>query len=420
MMRWLCFAIVLLAAPVCAQSVPVIPYESVPNAVRLPPNMYLGEVAGVAVNSKKHVFVYSRGNTSGPAFGASASQLLEFAPDGRYLREIGRNLYAWAFAHTVRIDKQDNIWATDKGSDMVVKFTPDGRVDMVFGRKQEASDEAAPHKRSGPPPKHEDGRFRQPTDVTWDPAGNTFISDGYVNARVAKVDKNGNWLKSWGERGDKPGEFNTPHSIAADAQGNIYVGDRGNGRIQVFDGDGKFLREIKIDVPFDRNAARAAIGNKPPEDVKGTQAPRRALGDLYHAGTEADSLQRGCLSRAHLQVDSGRHAAWRARRSRQTAQTVRLDSRDGLPVGKRALRRRSVKLARAEIDSSPRSGNRHGALRRGSIGDFVVGRAKIFRRDLNALSVEAQHLDVTTLVSASFRSVPWHKHWRGMEPNLYP
>ena len=76
-MRWLCFAIVLLAAPVCAQSVPVIPYESVPNAVRLPPNMYLGEVAGVAVNSKKHVFVYSRGNTTGPAFGASAQEQME-------------------------------------------------------------------------------------------------------------------------------------------------------------------------------------------------------------------------------------------------------------------------------------------------------------------------------------------------------
>ena len=87
------------------------------------------------------------------------------------------------------------------------------------------------------------------------------------------MDKNGNWLKSWGERGDKPGEFNTPHTIAADAQGNIYVGDRGNGRIQVFDGDGKFLREIVIKVPFDRNTARPAIGNMPAEDVKGTQAP---------------------------------------------------------------------------------------------------------------------------------------------------
>jgi len=267
------FVALFFTSTVNAQSVPVIPYDSVPNAIRLPQNMYFGEAAGVAVNSKKHVFVFSRGNTNGPAFGAAAAQLLEFAPDGRYLREIGKNLYAWAFAHTVRIDKQDNIWATDKGSDMVVKFTPEGRVDMVFGRKQEASEEAVPHKRTGPPPKHEDGRFRQPTDVTWDPAGNAFISDGYVNSRVAKVDKDGNWVKSWGERGDKPGEFNLPHTIAADAQGNIYVGDRSNGRIQVFDGDGKFLREIRIDVPFDRNKARAAIGNKPPEDVKGTSAP---------------------------------------------------------------------------------------------------------------------------------------------------
>jgi len=267
------FVALFFTSTVNAQSVPVIPYDSVPNAIRLPQNMYFGEAAGVAVNSKKHVFVFSRGNTNGPAFGAAAAQLLEFAPDGRYLREIGKNLYAWAFAHTVRIDKQDNIWATDKGSDMVVKFTPEGRVDMVFGRKQEASEEAVPHKRTGPPPKHEDGRFRQPTDVTWDPAGNAFISDGYVNSRVAKVDKDGNWVKSWGERGDKPGEFNLPHTIAADAQGNIYVGDRSNGRIQVFDGDGKFLREIRIDLPFDRNKARAAIGNKPPEDVKGTSAP---------------------------------------------------------------------------------------------------------------------------------------------------
>jgi len=266
-------ALVFLSSAAWAQNVPVIRYDSVPNFLRLPQNMYFGEVAGVALTAKKNILVYSRGNTTGPAFGASASQLLEFTPDGRYQREIGKNLYAWAFAHTVRVDKQDNIWTTDKGSDMVVKFTPDGRVDMVFGRKQEASDEAVPHKRTGPPPKHEDGRFRQPTDVAWDSAGNAFISDGYVNARVAKVDKNGNWVKSWGEKGDKAGEFNTPHSIATDAQGNVYVGDRGNGRIQVFDGDGKFLREIRINVPFDWASARSAIGNKPAEDVKGTQAP---------------------------------------------------------------------------------------------------------------------------------------------------
>jgi hypothetical protein len=103
--------------------------------------------------------------------------------------------------------------------------------------------------------------------VTWDPAGNAYISDGYINSRVAKVDKNGNWIKSWGDRGDQPGFFNTPHSIAADAQGNIYVADRFNRRIQVFDGEGKLLRVITIDVPFDRNA-KPAIGNKPDPDAK--------------------------------------------------------------------------------------------------------------------------------------------------------
>jgi DNA-binding beta-propeller fold protein YncE len=160
----------------------------------------------------------------------------------------------------VKIDPQDNIWVTDKGSDMVIKFNPEGRVVLVFGRKQEASDEGTePLKHVKPPLPPVDGLFRQVTDVTWDAAGNTYISDGYVNSRVAKVDKDGNWLKSWGEPGSGPGQFNVPHSIAADAQGNIYVADRGNRRIQVFDGDGKFLRQMTIDVPVDPNA-RPPIG----------------------------------------------------------------------------------------------------------------------------------------------------------------
>jgi DNA-binding beta-propeller fold protein YncE len=259
------FGLLLLSiAPSMAQqAVPEIPFDSVPNPLKLPTDLYLGEVTGVAVNSKGHVFVFSRGNTTGPAYAAAAAQLLEFGPDGKFIREIGKNLYAWSFAHAVRIDKDDNIWVIDKGSDMIIKFNPAGRVTMVFGRKQEASDrETGPLEHPVPPKTAEDGRFRQPTDVAFDPAGNIFISDGYINSRIAKADKNGNWIKSWGERGNKPGEFNTPHSIAADAQGNIYVADRGNGRIQVFDSDGKFLRVMKIDVPFD-DSARPAIGNKP-------------------------------------------------------------------------------------------------------------------------------------------------------------
>src|SRR5580693_1818615 len=262
------------AGQLFAQQPPEIRYTSVPDLLKLPPDIYLGEVAGVAVNSKGHVFVLSRGNSTGPAYGASGAQLLEFDAGGKFLREIGHNLYAWSFAHTVKVDPQDNIWVTDKGSDMVIKFNPAGRVVMVFGRKQEASDESTgPLKHPHPPLPPIDGQFRQVTDVAWDPAGNAYISDGYINSRVAKVDKNGKWLMSFGEPGNQPGQFNTPHSIASDAQGNIYVADRGNRRIQVFDGDGKFLRQITIDVPFDYATAVAAIGKKPGPDATGTMAP---------------------------------------------------------------------------------------------------------------------------------------------------
>ena len=146
--------------------VPDIQYHSVPDFLHLPPDIFFGEVAGIAVNSKNHIFVFSRGNTTGPAYGAAAAQLLEFDRDGKFLREIGHNLYAWSYAHTVKIDPQDNIWVTDKGSDIVVKFTPEGRVSMVFGRKQEASDDGTgPIKEVEPSLPPEDGLFRQVTDV---------------------------------------------------------------------------------------------------------------------------------------------------------------------------------------------------------------------------------------------------------------
>jgi len=276
MTRGLIALLLLISSPALAQQTPPsIPFDSVANALRLPHNMYFGEASGVAVNSKGHVFVLSRGNTSGPAYAAAAAQLLEFDNKGAFVGEMGKNLYAWSFAHAVRVDPQDNIWVTDKGSDMVIKFDPEGRVLMVFGRKQEASDEeTGPLKHPKPPLPAEDGRFRQVTDVAFDKNGNTFISDGYINSRVAKVDKDGNWVKSWGDRGKGPGQFNTPHSIATDADGNVYVADRGNHRIQVFDGDGKFLRQFTIDVPVPSDA-KPAIGKIPDEAMVagGTFAP---------------------------------------------------------------------------------------------------------------------------------------------------
>src|ERR1700761_6868918 len=215
MKRALIGLLLLAAAPALAQqNVPTIPFDSVPNLLHLPHNMYLGEASGVAVNSKGHIFVLSRGNTNGPAYAAAAAQLLEFDASGKFIGEMGKNLYAWSFAHAVKADPQDNIWVTDKGSDMVIKFDPEGHVLMVFGRKQEASDEdTEPLKHVKPPLPADDGRFRQVTDMAFDKAGNTFISDGYINSRVAKVDKDGNWIKSWGDRGTGPAQFNTARSV---------------------------------------------------------------------------------------------------------------------------------------------------------------------------------------------------------------
>jgi sugar lactone lactonase YvrE len=252
------------SSAVPSKTVPEIQFDSVADFLKLPAGMNFGEVSGVAVNSKGHVFVFTRSNSaSGPAYAPTAAQLLEFGPKGEFIREVGKGLYGWSFAHTVRVDKDDNIWAVDKGSDLVIKFNPAGRVVWVFGRRSEsADDEAKAWEHPDPPLPAIDGRFRQPTDVAWDAEGNIYISDGYVNSRVAKYDRNGDWLKSWGDKGTAPGQFRLPHAIAVDKDNHIYVGDRSNRRIQVFDTEGKFLRMFTIDVPPPAGA-KPVNGNTP-------------------------------------------------------------------------------------------------------------------------------------------------------------
>ena len=256
----------LLAAPASAQqqTAPELQFDSVPDFIKLPAGMNFGEVPGVAVNSRGHIFVFTRSNSAnGPAYAPAAAQLLEFGPNGEFIGEVGKGLYGWAFAHSVRIDKDDNIWAIDKGSDMIIKFNPQGRVQWVFGRRQEsAEEETGPHEHVDPPLPHADGLFRQPTDVAWDSQGNTYITDGYINSRVAKYDRNGDWVKSWGEKGTAPGQFQLPHAIAIDRNNNIFVGDRTNRRIQVFDTEGKFQRMFTIDIP-PVAGTKAVNGNTP-------------------------------------------------------------------------------------------------------------------------------------------------------------
>jgi len=167
----LCSGRVFAQAKAKAQNVPEIPFDTVPNFLKMPPNLYLGEAMGVATNSKGHVFVYTR---------SANTRLFEFDQNGNYVRELGEGNYGFEFAHSVRVDPQDNIWAVDEGTNMVIKFNPAGRIVMVIGRHPEAV--AGATATGGPTPPAEKYVLGRPTDVGWDPEGNIFVSDGYQSS----------------------------------------------------------------------------------------------------------------------------------------------------------------------------------------------------------------------------------------------
>jgi sugar lactone lactonase YvrE len=294
-------AALALGASLIAQSpAPDIPFDSNPDLLKFPDNIHLGEAAGVATNSKGHIFVYTRTGAAHAALGAnrtfykSGSRLFQFDQTGKFVKEIGVGVYGLNFAQAVRIDPQDNIWVVDQGSTNVIKFDPDGKIQLVLSRKPEAisvrpaagrgagpggggpegrgaagapqatgrgadaagapagAPQAGGGGRPGPPGPPGTGipgdSFTRTADVAWDRAGNIYVADGVGattgNARVAKFDKDGHFLKSWGFRGTEPGQFNSLRGIALDAQGNVYVADAGNKRIQVFDGDGSPKTQI--------------------------------------------------------------------------------------------------------------------------------------------------------------------------------
>ena len=245
---------------------PEIPFDSVPDFLKLPAGMNFGEVPGVAVNSRGHVFVFTRSNSaSGPAYAPAAAQLLEFGPKGEFVREIGKGLYGWSFAHT-RAHRQGRQHLGRRQGlrhDHQVQPGRPRRL-MVFGRRKEsADDETKPWEHVDPPLPRVDGLFRQPTDVAWDSDGNIYISDGYVNSRVAKYDKNGDWVKSWGEQRDRAGAV--PHAArhrGGPQQQRLRRRSRRTGASRSSIPNGKFLRMFTIDVPPDPGT-RAVNGNTP-------------------------------------------------------------------------------------------------------------------------------------------------------------
>src|SRR3984957_4892684 len=213
------------------------------------PDHTIGETEGVSMNSKGHLFVYSRTGKGGSSRGGTAAELFEFDKNLKSIKLWGPHISAASFAHSVRVDKHDNVWMVDEGSGMIVKFDPEGIVKMTLGRKPEAIDYLERYLERGEKvteryPVGSMGTFDRETDIAWDAQDNMFISDGYGNSRFVKIAKDGTWVKAVGTHGSGENQFSTPHGISTDAQGNVYVADRGNFRIQVYDNDLNFKKSI--------------------------------------------------------------------------------------------------------------------------------------------------------------------------------
>jgi DNA-binding beta-propeller fold protein YncE len=233
------FLTLLLSTAACLGQIPALNYRVDPDWPLLPPGKNFKETAGVAVDSFNHVYVFHR----------SDEAILVFLPNGTFQRSFGHGLFDRP--HSVRIDREGIVWAVDDGAHTVIKMDRGGRVRMVLGRYRTTSDAKStmPDGSAGGALRglRDEGvvRFHRPTDVAFGPNGDIFVADGYGNSRVVKFSKDGKFLKEWGKRGSAPGDFHTPHSIAVDKQGRVYVADRENYRVQVFDSEGTFVSEWK-------------------------------------------------------------------------------------------------------------------------------------------------------------------------------
>lgn len=212
------------------------PYRTIENWAVLPNGRTWGSTAGVAVDRKGNIWVAERCGANSCA-GSNLAPILEFSPSGKLLTSFGAGMFV--FPHGITVDKDGNVWVTDgqgangKGQ-QVFKFSPKGQVLMTLGKAGVAGDS--------------EDTFNQPSAVAIAANGDIFVADGHggnSNARIVKFSKDGKFILTWGKKGSAPGEFNIPHALAFDSSGRLFVADRGNNRIQIFDQQGKFIDQWK-------------------------------------------------------------------------------------------------------------------------------------------------------------------------------
>ena len=337
-----CAVLTFAAGPAFAQQkatitgVPEIPFTSVPNFLKLPAGESLGESVAVATNSKGNIFVYHRRDTT---------RLFEFDKNGTFIREIGKGYYGFEFAHSVRVDKDDNIWTVDEGTNMVTKFSPEGKVLMVIGRRPPAVD--GPVVTPGPNPPAQKYILCRPTDVGLDPQGNIFVSDGYCNNRVVKYDKNGRFVAQAGSEkaGNELGEFNLPHGLQVDERGHVWVADRTNNRYQELDNDLKPIKEITNLGTGWTLCISAGIASVPLllqlEPERQSAGSWENTGEIYKTELDGTVLGKfGKPGKSRARLPGGPH--------------------DRLPQSQRDHPRRNRIVARAEIHSAADAGAHRG------------------------------------------------------------
>jgi hypothetical protein len=236
-----------------AAQAPPTPYHEVKDWSKLPDGERWGHVFGVGIDSHNNVWVLDRCGESS-CVTSNADPIREFDSSGKFVKSIGGGMFV--FPHSLLVDKEDNIWVTDCGvkdgrGNQVLKLDPSGKVLLTLGKKGVLG---------GSP-----DNFVGPTDVAISASGDIFVADGHAalklgggqfygfaddsqsgsRMRILRFDKNGKFILAWGKEGSGPGEFNVPHGIAIDSMGRVFVADRGNNRIQIFDQQGKFLADWK-------------------------------------------------------------------------------------------------------------------------------------------------------------------------------